>query len=191
MASRANMNPCESQTALPCWSSCGGRHHRAVDRRVARGEDEEQRHQRHRQEGRRRRREPDDHPRPLGVGDLLHRHERHAAAGETGEVEPVHVEELPGAVAPVRPPAPGGTESARGAAQPPPTPEEQLVLAGDRALDEALVERGAHRGLSPVDPVALGPGGIPTAAPAGSGPSGDWPCSFRTWFTIAQRSLGR
>jgi len=75
--------------------------------------------------------------------------------------------------------------------QPPAHAEEEIVPSGDRALDEALVERGAHRGLSPVDPVALGPGGIPTAVPAGSGPSGAWPWSFRTWFTIAQRSLGR
>jgi hypothetical protein len=69
--------------------------------------------------------------------------------------------------------------------------EQEPELAADRPLDEALMERGGHRGLSPVEPVALGAGGIPVAAPAGSGPSGVWPCSFRTWFTMAQRSLGR
>ena len=69
--------------------------------------------------------------------------------------------------------------------------EEEVVAAGDRALDQALVERRAHRGLSPVDPVALGAGGIPAAAPAGSVASGAWPWSLRTWFTIAHRSAGR
>jgi hypothetical protein len=69
--------------------------------------------------------------------------------------------------------------------------EEHVEPAGEGALGEAFAERRGHRGLSPVEPVALGPGGMPTAAPAGSGASGACPWSFRTWFTIAQRSLGR
>ena len=72
-----------------------------------------------------------------------------------------------------------------------PQPQEHPVAAGEGALDQALAERGTHRGLSPVEPVALGAGGIPTAAPAGSGASGACPWSLRTWFTIAHRSAGR
>ena len=69
--------------------------------------------------------------------------------------------------------------------------EEELVLAGERPLDQALVDRaGTHRGRPPVEPVALGAGGIRAAAPAGSGGAGLCACSFRTWFTMAQRSAG-
>ena len=100
------------------------------------------------------------------------------------------MEELPGALA-VAGPERLEEEDEPQDGEPAAQPQEQLVAAGQGALDEALVERGTHRGLSPVEPVALGPGGIPTAAPAGSGASGACPCSLRTWFTIAHRSLGR
>ena len=98
MASRADMNSRESQTRLGMGQRGERVLHVAVDGVVSQREDQHEPEQRDRQERDRRLGEADDQPRPLGVGDLLHRRERHAAAGEAGEVEPVDVEELPGAI---------------------------------------------------------------------------------------------
>ncbi len=92
------MNSCESQTALEWGSEWKRVLHLPVDGVVSQREDQDEPQQRHRQERDRRLGEADDEPGPLGVGDLLHRRERHAAAREAGEVEPVDMEELPGAL---------------------------------------------------------------------------------------------
>ena len=76
--------------------------------------------------------------------------------------------------------------------EPAPDAQEEIVLAGQGALDQPLVDGSrAHRGLAEVEPVALGAGGMPTAAPAGSCGAGLAPWSFRRWLTMAQRSEGR
>ena len=154
--------------------------HVPVDGMVPQREDQNEPQERDRQERYRRLGEADDEPRPLGVGDLLHGGERHTAAREAGEVEPVDVEELPGALrvfAAERADEEDQPEDGESAAD----AEKQVVLARQCPLDEARVHGARiHRGRPPVEPVADGPGAIGAAAPAGSCGAGACACSLRT-----------
>ena len=71
--------------------------HGPVHRGIAGRENKNQRDQGDRKEGNRSLGKADDQARPLGVRHLLHSGKGDAPAGKTGEIQPVHVEELPGA----------------------------------------------------------------------------------------------
>ena len=109
----------------------------------------------------------------------------------------LHVVGIPGEIYPElvygkfqEPADPGADEPQH--REPTAEPPEEIVLAGECALDQPLVDGSrAHHGLAEVEPVALGAGGMPTAAPAGSCGAGLAAWSFRRWLTMAQRSAGR
>ena len=154
--------------------------HRAVDRVVSSSENQHQPDQRDRQEGDQRFGEADDHPGPFGIGDLLHRGKGDAAGRQAGEVDPVDMEQMPGAIGHGR----SGKKCAHEQDQsqdgePGANRQEHVVPAGHGALGQAFVQGRGH-GAAPVDPVALGPGGTGVAAPGAAGGAGDWRCSFRT-----------
>ena len=150
---------------LPRRDTRQRRFHIAVDVVIAHREDQDQPDQRDGDESRHRLGEAEDHPRPLGIGNLVHGSNGDRAAGERREEEPVDVKGLPGPVAS----CPGQREreddqpdecehAAHG--------EERAVISGHTLLGQLIVHRGEI-------------GGHQRGPPAAGG-SGDFACSERT-----------
>src|SRR4051794_19750473 len=150
--------------------------HVAVDVRIADREDQDETEQRDREERHRGLGEADHEPRPAGVHDLLDGGKRDAAGGEASEVDPVDLEEVPGAVRTRAGQALEEQDESEDR-EPCPDAQEEVVAAGQGGGDEALTQTGVVHHFGP-----------PAAADAGAAAA--TPCSFRTWFTIAQRSIG-
>jgi hypothetical protein len=108
----------------------------------------------------------------------LHGGKGHASAGKAGEVQPVHVEELPspyGGILSGEQRLYEEDEAKHG--QSSSDPQEEIVAAAHGSLHQTFVQGRCHRGTAEVEPVAEAPGGIGVASP---GAAGDCDWSFRT-----------